>query len=73
VKIAVCIWASDIHRTYDSHVVKKKEEKRRPSVVGFGGVGRPAPNKPGIRASALGLRFLVLRAQLEASSATLPH
>jgi len=51
-------------------VVKKKDEKRRPSVVGFGGVGRPAPNKGAIRASALGLRFLVLRTQLEASWAT---
>jgi len=32
---------------YDIQVVKRHDEKRRPSVVGFGGVGRPAPNTSG--------------------------
>ena len=70
VKIVVCNWAPDVHRMYDCQVVKKKDEKRRPTVVGFGGVGRPEPNKGEIRVSALGLRFLALCTQLEANWAT---
>ena len=45
----------------------RKTRKRRPSIVGFGGTVRPAPIKGAIRTSSLGLRFLVLRTQLEAT------
>ena len=56
-KVAVCNWVPDVHRTYDCQVVMNKTQQE---IVGFG-VRRLVPNNSALRSSVFGFRFLVLR------------